>query len=81
MNPEPESELDKAETELWHKAEAGELDEDRFAQAWQEMEENTPVSEGEVAQENRAMLKRRDAFRRVADMAATGFGKLPFVKR
>ena len=83
MNPEPEleSELDKAEAELWRKAEAGELDEDGFAQAWQEMEENTPVSAGEIAQENRAMLKRRDAFRRVAEMAATGFGKLPFVEK
>lgn len=81
MNPEPESELDKAEAELWKKAEAGELDDDAFAAAWRELEENTPVSAGEVTQENRAMLKRRDSFRRVAEMAATGFGKLPFVRK
>lgn len=79
--PEPESELDKAEAELFRRAEAGELDEDGFAEAWREMEENTPVSAGEIAQENKHMLKRRDAFRRMAEMAATGFGKLPFVQR
>ena len=83
MNPEkePESELDKAEAELWKKHESGELDEDTFSEAWREMEENTPVSAGEIAQENRAMLKRRDSFRRVAEMAATGFSKLPFVEQ
>lgn len=80
-NPEPESELDKAEAELWRKAEAGELDDDAFAAAWRNMEENTPVSAGEIAQQNQAMLKRRDAFRRVAEMAATGFSQLPFVQK
>ena len=79
MKREPKSELDKAEAELWRKAEAGELDEDAFAAAWRDMEENTPVSAGEIAQENTAMLKRRDSFRRVAEMAASGFSKLPFV--
>lgn len=83
MKPEPESksELDKAEAELWRRAEAGELSEDGFAAAWRAMEENTPVSGGEIAQENAAVLKRRDSFRRVAEMAATGFGKLPFVQK
>lgn len=78
---EPESELDKAEAELWKKVNAGELSEDGFAEAWRDMEENTPVSGGEIAQENAAMLKRRDSFRRVAEMIATGFGKLPFVRK
>ena len=77
--PQPESELAKAEAALWKRAEAGELGEDEFAAAWREMEENTPVSGGEIAQENAAMLKRRDSFRRVAEMIATGFSKLPFV--
>ena len=83
MKPEPESEseLDKAEAELWRRTEAGELSDDGFAEAWREVEENTPVSAGEIAQENAAMLKRRDSFRRVAEMAATGFGKLPFVQK
>ncbi len=83
MKPEPESEseLEKAEAELWRKAEAGELSEDGFAEAWREMEENTPVSDGEISQENAAMLKRRDSFRRMAGMAATGFSKLPFVQK
>lgn len=83
MNPkhEPESELEKAEAEIWRKVEAGELDEDSLAEALRETEENTPVSEGEVAQENRAMLKRREAFRRVAELTATGFSKLPFVEK
>ena len=81
MKPEPESELDKAEVELYRRAEAGELSEDGFTEAWREMEENTPVSAGEIAQENTAVLKRRDSFRRVAEMAATGFGKLPFVQK
>ena len=81
MKPEPESELDKVEAELWRRAKAGELSEDSFAEAWRDMEENTPVSDGEIAQENAAMLKRCDSFRRVAEMAATGFGKLPFVQK
>src|SRR5262245_54357320 len=83
MSPEsePESELDKAEAELWKRAESGELSDEAFTEAWREMEENIPVSAGEVAQENKAMLKRRDSFRRVAEMAATGFGKLPFVQK
>ena len=81
MNSEPESELSKAEAELWKKREAGELDEDTFSDAWREMEENTPVSAGEIAQENQAMVKRRDAFRRVAEMAAQGFSRLPFVQK
>lgn len=79
MKPEPEPELAKAEAELWRRAEAGELSEDGFAEAWREMEENTPVSEGEIAQENGAMLKRRNAFQRVAELVAEGFGQLPFV--
>jgi hypothetical protein len=81
MKPEPESELDKAEAELWRRADAGELKDDGFAEAWQEMERNTPVSNGEIAQENAAMLKRRDAFRRVAEMAAAGFSQQPFVQK
>jgi hypothetical protein len=81
MKPEPESELDKAEAELWRRADAGELKDDDFAEAWQEMERSTPVANGEIAQENAAMLKRRDAFRRVAEMAAAGFSQLPFVQK
>lgn len=79
--PGPESELDKAEAELFRRAEAGELSDEAFAEAWREMEEDTPVSAGEIAKDNAAMLKRRDAFRRVAEMIATGFSKLPFVKK
>lgn len=78
---EPKSELEKAEAELWRKAEAGELNDEEFAEAWREMEENTPVSEGEIAGENEHMLKRRTSFRRVAEMASTGFSKLPFVQK
>ena len=81
MKPEPESELDNAEAELRRRVETGELSGDGFGEAWREMEENTPVSAGEIAQENAAMLKRRDSFRRVAEIAATGFGKLPFVQK
>lgn len=83
MNPgrESESELDKVEAELMRQAKAGELNDEEFADAWRDMEENTPVSEGEIAQENKHMLKRRDSFRRVAEMAASGFSKLPFVQK
>ena len=79
--PEPESELDKAEAELMRRADDGELSDEAFADAWRDMEENTPVSDGEIAKENAAMLKRCDSFRRVAEMAATGFGKLPSRQR
>jgi hypothetical protein len=81
MKPEPESELDKAEAELFRQAETGEMSDEAFAEAWRDMEQNTPVSDGEIAQENRHMLKRRDAFRRVAEMAASGFSQLPFVQK
>lgn len=81
MKPEPESELDKAEADLWKKFEAGELDVDAYAEAQRELEDNMPVSGGEISQENTAMLKRRDSFRRVAEMAAGGFSKLAFVEK
>ncbi len=83
MKPEsePKSKLDKAEAELFRRADAGEIKDKEFAEAWREMEENTPVSDDEIAQENAAMLKRRESFRRVAELAATGFGKLPFVRK
>lgn len=83
MHPEPDpvSELEKAEAELMRRAEAGEISDDDFAEAWREMEADTPVSDGEIAQENTAMLKRRESFRRIAELVAVGFGKLPFVRK
>ncbi len=81
MKLEPESELAKAEAALWKKFESGKLDEDAFASAMSEAEENTPVSAGEIGEVNAAMLKRRDSFRRVAELAAAGLRKLPFVKK
>jgi hypothetical protein len=61
MKPEPESELDKAEAELFRRADAGELSDEAFADVWRDMEENTPVSEGEIAQENRRMFLTRSS--------------------
>jgi hypothetical protein len=81
MNPDSKSELERAEAELWRRAEAGELGADELGEAWREVMRNTPVSEGEIAQENTAMLKRREAFRRVAELAASGFAKLAFVRK
>ena len=57
------------------------LDEDAFLKAWRDMAENTPVSSGEIAQENAAMLKRRDSFRRLVEMIATGLSKLACVQK
>jgi hypothetical protein len=83
VKPEPESEneLDKAEAELFRRADAGDISDEDFAEAWREIEEDTPVSDGEIARENTAMLKRRESFRRVAELAAAGFGRLPFVRK
>jgi hypothetical protein len=81
MEMEPESELAKAEAALLKKVGAGELDIDAFSDAWRRIEENTPVCAREIAEENAAMLKKRNSFGRVAKMVATGFSKLPCVQK
>lgn len=83
MNPdsEPKSELEKAEAELWRQVDAGEIDEDQFSTALAGLEESVPVCAVEIAQHERGTRKRRDSFRRAAEMVATGFGKLPFVQK
>ena len=72
----PENLLEKAEAELQRQVEAGELDEGEFSFAYQRLEETTPVSGGEIAQQNGFLLKRRDSFRRVAELIGGGFGNL-----
>lgn len=48
---------------------------------WDEPERDTPLSDAEVADENRQLLRRRDAFRRCAELLAKTAARLDFVQR
>lgn len=62
-------------------ARADQLDEGTFAIAMEELERDTPVSQGEINDENRHRLRRRDAFRRFAELFAGIAAHLDFVQR
>jgi hypothetical protein len=83
--PEPPSEvvneLEAAEEALSERAARGEVDPDQFGYEMERLERETPVSDGEVADDNRRMLQRRDGFRRFADLFAEVAAKLDFVQR
>lgn len=77
--PAPINQLEAAREALM--ARADELDADAFAIAMDELERETPVSEGEINDENRFLLRRRDAFRRFAELFAPIAARLDFVQR
>jgi hypothetical protein len=71
----------EAEAELLERFDRGEIDPEVFSEEMNRIERHTPVSEGEVEQQNQFMLKRREAFRRAADRVAAAFAQFPFVQK
>jgi hypothetical protein len=79
--PDAVNELETAQGELLRKMGAGETDPDVAAHDMERLERETPVSGGEINDENRFLLQRRDCFRRFADLFAGVAAKLDFVQR
>jgi hypothetical protein len=75
----PVNELEAARDALM--ARADELDEDAYAIAMNELERDTPVSSGEINDGHRHLLRRRDAFRRFAELFAPIAARRDFVQR
>lgn len=82
-DPPPDSvnELEVAQAEFLRRAERGEVDEESLFDEMEQLERDTPVSGGEINDENWRMLRRRDCFRRFADLFAAAGAKLDFVQR
>lgn len=57
------------------------LTDEGFFEEMEPLERDTPMSGGEIDDENRMMLRRRDGFRRFADLFAGSAAKLDFVQR
>ena len=85
--PEPEpppdavNELATAQEALMKRMERGEVDPETAFGQIERLEHDTPVSEGEIADENRQLLRRRDCFRRFAGLFAGIAARLDFVQR
>ena len=83
--PEPPphvvDEIDAARDTLFARLADGELDEYSFQIALDRLEHDTPVSSSEIDDDNTRMLRRRDGFRRFADLFAAAAAKLDFIQR
>lgn len=82
LDPAPHlvSDIDAAREALFARLADGELDEDSFLAAVDRVEYDPPVSTGEIDDDDARMLRRRDCFRRFADLFATAAAKLDFVQ-
>jgi hypothetical protein len=79
--PDAQNELELARAELFQKFKAGEIEEEGFFQMDSALENEIPVSGGEVNAENRVLLKRYETFRQCAELFAQEARKLDFVQR
>lgn len=77
----PETELEQAEERLLARFDAGELDCDRLDFEMRELHRTAPVTETEVAEENRLMLARQQNFRRAAEEVARALAQHPPVQK
>ncbi len=73
--------LEEAEREIDARLRRGEIDVDELGTALWEMDRDTPVSEGEIAQQNHFMLNRYKAFRLAAERVAASLSELPIVQK
>jgi len=74
------SDIDAAREALFARLADGELDEDSFLAAVDRVEYDPPVSTGEIDDDDARMLRRRDCFRRFAELFANAAAKLDFVQ-
>lgn len=77
----PFDELTAAQDELLDRMQHGEIEPEFASAEMDRLERETPVSSGEIEHENQRMLRRRDCFRRFADLFAAVAAKLDFVQR
>lgn len=79
--PDAPNELELAREELYRKLDTGELDIDALGAEESALERETPVSGGEINEQNRGLKLRYDTFRRFAGLFAQEASKLDFVQR
>ena len=77
----PRNLLREAEEAFEHAFMAGDIDPELVSDIAGRIERETPLSDGEIADENERMLRRRDSFRRAAELAAAEMAKLPEVEK
>ena len=71
----------EAEEALWNRFENDQLDPETFSSEVEELERNTPVSGGEIEEQNQAMLKRWQTFREAAKAVAAALAQVPTVHK
>jgi hypothetical protein len=59
----------------------GEIDPETASDRERQIENETPTSDGEIADENERMVRRRDSFRRAAELVAAEMALLPEVEK
>jgi len=77
----PRNLLREAEEEFERAIMAGEIDPETASDRERQIENETPTSDGEIAEENGRMLRRRDSFRRAAELVAAEMALLPEVEK
>ena len=77
----PRNLLREAEEEFERAIMAGEIDPETASDRERQIENETPTSDGEIADENGRMLRRRDSFRRAAELVAAEMALLPEVEK
>jgi hypothetical protein len=75
------NEVEAAQEDFFRRIERGEVDEDSISDEMERIERDTPMSDGEINDEDRRMLRRRDGFRRFAELFGKIAAKLDFVQR
>ena len=73
--------LQGAEEALWKEFESDAIDPETLAFELNELQRNVPISEGEIATENRHALKRQLVFREAAYAVTTALAKIPAVQK
>jgi hypothetical protein len=71
--------LRDAQEGLWNRLENDELDPETFSHEMEELERSTGVSDGEIEEQNQALLKRWQTFREAARAVAAALAQVPTV--
>lgn len=79
--PPARNEFAAAQDALIRRMTDDDCDPESIAEEMDRLERDTPVSAGEIDEDNTRLLRRRDGFRRFADLFATAASRLDFVQR
>jgi len=77
----PRNLLREAEEEFERAFLAGEIDPETASDRERQIENEAPLSDGEIADENGRMLRRRESFRRAAELVSAEMALLPEVEK